>query len=99
MTDTTTPSAAPASATDAHKFIAIDGPAGSGKSSVSKAVARTLGFGYLDTGSAYRALAWHVLDRGADTSMPRPSSPPHPISRCDWGSTPTTAPSASAMPM
>ena len=43
-------------------FIAIDGPAGSGKSSVSKAVARALGFGYLDTGSAYRALAWHVLD-------------------------------------
>lgn len=48
-------------------FIAIDGPAGSGKSSVSKAVARTLGFGYLDTGAVYRALAWHVLDRGADT--------------------------------
>ncbi|KJL27494.1 (d)CMP kinase [Microbacterium oxydans] len=53
--------------TDATKFIAIDGPAGSGKSSVSKAIARRLGFGYLDTGSAYRALAWHVLDRGADT--------------------------------
>ena len=58
MTDTST----------ATKFIAIDGPAGSGKSSVSKAVARALGFGYLDTGSAYRALAWHVLDRGADTT-------------------------------
>jgi len=53
--------------TDATKFIAIDGPAGSGKSSVSKAIARRLGFGYLDTGSAYRALAWHVLERGADT--------------------------------
>lgn len=52
----------------AAKFIAIDGPAGSGKSSVSKAVARTLGYGYLDTGAAYRALAWHVLDRGADTA-------------------------------
>ena len=37
-------------------FIAIDGPAGSGKSSVSKAVARALGFGYLDTGSAYLSL-------------------------------------------
>ncbi|WP_405372279.1 MULTISPECIES: (d)CMP kinase [unclassified Microbacterium] len=48
--------------------IAIDGPAGSGKSSVSKAVARTLGFGYLDTGAAYRALAWHVLEHRADTS-------------------------------
>ncbi|MFK0241988.1 (d)CMP kinase [Microbacterium sp. NPDC090281] len=67
MTDTSTSSAAEAHVTDAEKFIAIDGPAGSGKSSVSKAVARKLGFGYLDTGSAYRALAWHVLDRGADT--------------------------------
>ena len=42
-------------------LVAIDGPAGSGKSSVSKQVARELGFGYLDTGAAYRALAWAVL--------------------------------------
>jgi cytidylate kinase len=49
-------------------IVAIDGPAGSGKSSVSKQVARRLGFGYLDTGAAYRALAWHALDHGADTS-------------------------------
>ncbi|UJP12915.2 (d)CMP kinase [Microbacterium elymi] len=49
-------------------IIAIDGPAGSGKSSVSKQTARALGYGYLDTGAAYRALAWHVLDRGADTA-------------------------------
>ena len=49
-------------------FIAIDGPAGSGKSSVSTEVARRLGFGYLDTGAAYRALAWHVLESGADTA-------------------------------
>ena len=48
--------------------IAIDGPAGSGKSSISKEAARRLGYGYLDTGAAYRALAWHVLDRGADTA-------------------------------
>jgi cytidylate kinase len=41
-------------------IVAIDGPAGSGKSSVSKQVARELGFGYLDTGAAYRALAWAV---------------------------------------
>ena len=41
-------------------IIAIDGPAGSGKSSVSKAVARNLDYGYLDTGAAYRALAWLV---------------------------------------
>ena len=48
--------------------VAIDGPAGSGKSSVSKQVARRLGYGYLDTGAAYRALAWHALERGVDTS-------------------------------
>lgn len=40
--------------------VAIDGPAGSGKSSVSKASASELGFGYLDTGAAYRALTWAV---------------------------------------
>ncbi|KAA9143578.1 (d)CMP kinase [Microbacterium lushaniae] len=49
-------------------IIAVDGPAGSGKSSVSKEAARRLGFGYLDTGAAYRALAWHALEHGADTS-------------------------------
>ena len=43
------------------EIVAIDGPAGSGKSSVSKQVARELGFGYLDTGAAYRALAWATL--------------------------------------
>ncbi|RZS66638.1 cytidylate kinase [Agromyces ramosus] len=47
--------------------VAVDGPAGSGKSSVSKEVARRLGFGFLDTGAAYRALAWHVEASGVDT--------------------------------
>jgi len=47
--------------------VAVDGPAGSGKSSVSKEVARRLGFGFLDTGAAYRALAWHVEASGIDT--------------------------------
>jgi len=42
-------------------IVAIDGPAGSGKSSVSKTVARKLGFGYLDTGAAYRALTWKLI--------------------------------------
>ena len=46
--------------------IAIDGPAGSGKSSVSKAVAARLGYSYYDTGAAYRALAWAALDAGID---------------------------------
>ena len=48
--------------------VAVDGPAGSGKSSVSKQVARRLGYGFLDTGAAYRALAWHALEHGIDTS-------------------------------
>lgn len=48
--------------------VAIDGPAGSGKSSVSRASARALGFDYQDTGAAYRALAWLCLDRSVDVS-------------------------------
>ena len=46
--------------------IAIDGPSGSGKSSVSRAVARALGVGFLDTGAMYRALTWWCLDRDID---------------------------------
>ena len=42
-------------------IVAVDGPAGSGKSSVSREAARRLGFGYLDTGAAYRALTWATL--------------------------------------
>ncbi|MBC7724720.1 MAG: (d)CMP kinase [Burkholderiaceae bacterium] len=55
------------SAHPAPIVVAIDGPAGSGKSSVSRAAARVLGFGYQDTGAAYRALAWNALERGVDT--------------------------------
>jgi CMP/dCMP kinase len=46
--------------------VAVDGPAGSGKSSVSKATARRLGWAYLDTGAAYRALSWYVVQRALD---------------------------------
>lgn len=46
--------------------IAIDGPSGSGKSSVSRAVASRLGIGYLDTGAMYRALTWWCLEQGDD---------------------------------
>lgn len=46
--------------------VAIDGPSGSGKSSVSKAVADRLGVGYLDTGAMYRALTWWCLDQGVE---------------------------------
>jgi cytidylate kinase len=48
--------------------VAVDGPAGSGKSSVSKAVARELGFSYYDTGAAYRALAYAVMDSGVESA-------------------------------
>ncbi|NHN57009.1 (d)CMP kinase [Calidifontibacter sp. DB0510] len=53
---------------DQPLMIAIDGPSGTGKSSVSKAVARALGVGYLDTGAMYRALTWWCLDQGIDLS-------------------------------
>jgi cytidylate kinase len=45
-------------------IITIDGPAGSGKSTVSKALAKKLSFIYLDTGALYRAVAYKVLDEG-----------------------------------
>ncbi|MBB6404913.1 (d)CMP kinase [Arthrobacter sp. AZCC_0090] len=46
--------------------VAIDGPSGSGKSSVSKEVARRLKLAYLDTGAMYRALTWYCLKTGID---------------------------------
>jgi CMP/dCMP kinase len=46
--------------------VAVDGPSGSGKSSVSREVARRLGLRYLDTGAMYRALTWWAMERGAD---------------------------------
>jgi cytidylate kinase len=45
-------------------IVAIDGPAGAGKSSVAKALAARLGFHYLDTGAMYRALTWLALHEG-----------------------------------
>jgi cytidylate kinase len=47
-------------------LIAIDGPAGAGKSSVARGVAEALGFTYLDTGAMYRAVALVAADRGAE---------------------------------
>lgn len=49
-------------------IIAIDGPSGSGKSSVSMGVARKLGLTYLDTGSMYRAMTWFIQNRGIDVT-------------------------------
>ncbi|MBW3594631.1 MAG: (d)CMP kinase [Actinobacteria bacterium] len=46
--------------------VAIDGPAGAGKSTVARAVADALGFTYVDTGAMYRAIALRALERGID---------------------------------
>ena len=51
-------------------IIAIDGPAGSGKSTVAKLVAQTLGFAYLDTGAMYRSVAWRALEERLDLTDP-----------------------------
>jgi cytidylate kinase len=45
----------------AHQVVAIDGPAASGKSSVARALARQIGFDYVNSGAMYRAVTWHVL--------------------------------------
>jgi len=47
-----------------HLIIAIDGPVGSGKSTVARRVAELLRYTYLDSGAMYRALAWKALERG-----------------------------------
>src|SRR3954454_24403735 len=47
-------------------IVAIDGPAGAGKSTVAKALAERLGFRYLDTGAMYRALTWLAMQRGLE---------------------------------
>ncbi|MDT0321964.1 (d)CMP kinase [Streptomyces millisiae] len=51
-------------------IVAIDGPAGTGKSSTSKAVASRLGLGFLDTGAQYRAMTWWMLAHGVDVNDP-----------------------------
>jgi len=50
--------------------IAVDGPAGSGKSSVCRGVAERLGLRYLDTGAMYRAMTWAMLTAGVDVDDP-----------------------------
>jgi cytidylate kinase len=56
------------------KVIAIDGPAGSGKSTVARGLARQLGLDYLDTGAMYRAITFAALRRGVDPGDPEPTA-------------------------
>jgi CMP/dCMP kinase len=63
-------------------IVAIDGPAGAGKSTVARLLAERLGFRYLDTGAMYRALTWLALERGADpedTDSLVPLAREHPV--------------------
>jgi cytidylate kinase len=55
-------------------LVAIDGPAGAGKSTVARALARELGFGYLDSGAMYRCVALAALRRGEGTLPERPGA-------------------------
>jgi cytidylate kinase len=50
-------------------IVAIDGPAGAGKSTVARRLAERLGFRYVDTGAMYRALTWLAMARGLDLSQ------------------------------
>jgi cytidylate kinase len=51
-------------------IVAVDGPAGSGKSTAARGVARALGLRYLDTGAMYRALTWWLIRQGVDVASP-----------------------------
>jgi cytidylate kinase len=55
-------------------LVAIDGPAGAGKSTVARALARELGFTYLDSGAMYRCVALAALEHGAGTLPERPGA-------------------------
>jgi CMP/dCMP kinase len=55
-------------------LVAIDGPAGAGKSTVARALARELGFTYLDSGAMYRSVALASLERGGGTLPTRPGA-------------------------
>ena len=85
-----------------HLVVAVDGPSGSGKSSVCREVARRLGLRYLDTGAMYRALTWWVLDKGtalddAETVARMARELPleigtSPTARCSPSGVPTSPP-------
>jgi len=56
--------------TDIRDIVAIDGPAGAGKSTIARRVAEALGFAFLDTGAMYRAATWWAMHEGIDLDDP-----------------------------
>ena len=48
--------------------VAIDGPAGAGKSTIAKRIARRLGYIYVDTGAMYRAMAYYLIQNQVDAA-------------------------------
>ena len=69
-------------------IVAIDGPAGAGKSTVARLLAQRLGFRYLDTGAMYRALTWLALEQGLDLEAEHElaaSADAHPVTFGDEG--------------
>ena len=89
-------------------IVAIDGPAGAGKSTVTRAFAERMGLLYLDTGAMYRAVTWWVLDQGLTLRMQQLWRPPCRGWRWSWilfamvckpyGSTATTSPTRFVIP-
>lgn len=74
--------------TPATAVVAVDGPSGSGKSSVSRGVARALGLRYLDTGAMYRAITWAVLRDGVDLRDADSVSRTAQATRLSWSTDP-----------
>jgi len=68
--------------------VAVDGPSGSGKSSVSRGVARALGLRYLDTGAMYRAVTWAVLRDGVPTNAADAVATAAAAARLEWSTHP-----------
>jgi CMP/dCMP kinase len=56
--------------TNSTQTVTIDGPAGAGKSTVARRVAKELGFAFLDTGAMYRAATWRAMEHGVDLDDP-----------------------------
>ena len=67
-----------------ERSIAIDGPAGAGKSTLARALARELGYLYVDTGAIYRTVALRAREAGADPSDPEQVAPLLRTWTCAW---------------